>query len=67
MIPQTNPRTNPLNQKYIGIYKMASEEKLDMKHALYKIYGYMHNINDRVKAPHKSNKNKNNNKINHTS
>lgn len=46
---------------------MASEEKLDKKHALYKIYGYMHNINDRVKAPHKSNKNKNNNKINHTS
>ena len=35
---------------------MASEEKLDMKHALYKIYRYMHNINDRVKAPHKSNK-----------
>lgn len=46
---------------------MASEKKLDMKHALYKMYGCMHNINERVKAPHKSNKNKNNNKINHIS
>ena len=46
---------------------MASQEKLDMKQALYKIYGYMHNINGIVKAPHNSNKNKNNNKINHTS
>ena len=42
---------------------MASEEKLDMKHALYKIYGYMHNTNERIKAPNKSNKNKNNNKL----
>ena len=33
---------------------MTSEEKLDMKHVKYKIYAYLHNMKDRVKAIHKS-------------
>ena len=37
------------NKRVLQIYKMTSEEKLDMKHALYKIYAYLHNIKDGTK------------------
>ena len=37
---------------------MTSEEKLDMKHALYKIYVYLHNIKERTKPINKSKLNK---------
>ena len=46
------------NKRVIQIYKMTSEEKLDMKHALYKIYAYLHNIKERTKSINKSKLNK---------
>lgn len=42
------------NTEMWQLYKMTSEEKLDMKHVKYKIYAYLHNMKDRVKAIHKS-------------
>ena len=49
-------------------YKIISEERLDMKHALYKIYGYLHNMNEETKPVNKLNKNndKDKNNINNT-
>ena len=38
------------NKDILRLYKMISEEKLDMNRASYKIYGYIHNINERVKT-----------------
>ena len=46
------------NKRVIQIYKMTSEEKLDMTHALYKIYAYLHNIKERSKPINKSKLNK---------
>ena len=46
------------NKRVLQIYKMTSEEKLDIKHALYKIYAYLHNIKDRAKPINKSKLNK---------
>ena len=56
------------NKEILKQYKIISEEWLDMKHALYKIYGYLHNINERTKPVNKLNKNneKNKNNINNT-
>ena len=45
---------------------MISEEKLDTNQALYRTYGCIHNINERVTRLNKSNINKTNSKINHT-
>ena len=46
------------NKRTLQIYKMTSEEKLDMKHPLYKIYAYLRNIKDRRKPINKSKLNK---------
>ena len=46
--------------KVLQLYKMTSEEKLDMKHVLYiyKVYAYLHNKKDRTKPINKSKQNK---------
>ena len=46
------------NKRVLQIYKITSEEKLDMKPALYKIYAYLHNIKDGTKPINKSKLNK---------
>ena len=57
-IRQTNLYKHNKNKRVIQIYKMTSEEKIDMKHALYKIYAYLHNIKERTKPINKSKLNK---------
>ena len=37
------------NKEILSLYKMISEEKLTMTNTLYKIYGYIHNINESKK------------------
>ena len=46
------------NKRALQIYKMTSEEKLHMKHRLYKIYAYLHSIKDRSKPINKFKLNK---------
>ena len=46
------------NKRALEIYKMTSEERLHMKHGLYKIYAYLHSIKDRSKPINKSKLNK---------
>ena len=56
------------NKEILKHCKLISEERLDMKQALYKIYSYLHNIHERIEPLNKLNKNndKNKNNVNNT-
>ena len=56
------------NKEILKHYKLVSQERLNMKQTFYRICGYIHNINKRMKPVklNKNNKNKNKNYINNT-